>query len=340
MNIKERHDNFIKRAIEKHSTRFDYSRVKYNNQKTKIEIICPLHGSFFQTPDKHLQCKHACIKCFKNNRIKPKTKKPKQSKYNIQYSREKLINKYQNKFTYDFSNFTPGVLGIVNLICEKHGDNIKSLQSLLLRHNKYGCNKCAEEARAKYKTHSYESLVETLKEKHKNKYLYPISNKKTYINKKSIISIYCEKHGLFKKKAQKHLSGQGCIQCMYDNLVINNKLPGGYIEYNFINNDELSNKPAILYYLKINKGKFYKIGITTNLENRLKGIKSKCKSKKYIVKIEVLQTLQDTLYNCFKLEQYILNTYSEYRSPRRWSTEIFDQDILKNIDLQSIKVSQ
>lgn len=29
---------------------YDYSKVEYKNNKNKIEIICPKHGSFYMTP--------------------------------------------------------------------------------------------------------------------------------------------------------------------------------------------------------------------------------------------------------------------------------------------------
>ena len=32
-----------------------YDKVNYVNNSTKICIICPIHGEFWQTPDKHLQ---------------------------------------------------------------------------------------------------------------------------------------------------------------------------------------------------------------------------------------------------------------------------------------------
>jgi hypothetical protein len=41
---------FIKKAKLKHGDRYDYSLVEYINNKTKVKIICPLHGVFEQAP--------------------------------------------------------------------------------------------------------------------------------------------------------------------------------------------------------------------------------------------------------------------------------------------------
>ena len=54
--------NFLKRAREIHGDKYDYSKVEYINNRTKICIICPEHGEFWQTPHDHLdKCK--CPKC-------------------------------------------------------------------------------------------------------------------------------------------------------------------------------------------------------------------------------------------------------------------------------------
>lgn len=55
-------DDFIRRATEIHDSKYDYSKVKYVDYRTKITIGCPVHGEFKQTPDDHLQGK-GCSKC-------------------------------------------------------------------------------------------------------------------------------------------------------------------------------------------------------------------------------------------------------------------------------------
>lgn len=61
-------DEFIKRARKLHGDdTYDYSLVNYVNMWTPVEIICPIHGVFSQTPAKHIKTgKHAhqgCPKC-------------------------------------------------------------------------------------------------------------------------------------------------------------------------------------------------------------------------------------------------------------------------------------
>ncbi len=58
-------EEFLRRAREVHGDLYDYSRVKYVNNATPVEIICKIHGSFMQTPAKHMKgrgCTHKdCI---------------------------------------------------------------------------------------------------------------------------------------------------------------------------------------------------------------------------------------------------------------------------------------
>ena len=55
-------ENFIETARKIHGDKYDYSKVEYINNSTKVCIICPEHGEFWQTPNKHLSgC--GCPKC-------------------------------------------------------------------------------------------------------------------------------------------------------------------------------------------------------------------------------------------------------------------------------------
>ena len=45
-----------------HGGKYDYSKVKYVNQRTKVVITCPIHGDFEQTPKNHMNGQ-GCPKC-------------------------------------------------------------------------------------------------------------------------------------------------------------------------------------------------------------------------------------------------------------------------------------
>lgn len=56
-------EDFIKRASNVHNNKYDYSKVEYINNRTKICIICPTHGEFWQKPSNHLSGQ-GCKKCY------------------------------------------------------------------------------------------------------------------------------------------------------------------------------------------------------------------------------------------------------------------------------------
>jgi hypothetical protein len=55
-------NEFIKRANKKHKSFYNYSNVILIDSKTKIEVICPEHGSFYPTPSNHMNGSK-CPKC-------------------------------------------------------------------------------------------------------------------------------------------------------------------------------------------------------------------------------------------------------------------------------------
>lgn len=55
-------DIFVNRAKEIHGYKYDYSNVVYRGSHKKVEIICPKHGAFQQTPNVHVR-KHGCPTC-------------------------------------------------------------------------------------------------------------------------------------------------------------------------------------------------------------------------------------------------------------------------------------
>lgn len=54
--------NFIEKARKTHNNKYDYSKAEYIDSKTKVCIICPEHGEFWQTPHTHLKG-YGCNKC-------------------------------------------------------------------------------------------------------------------------------------------------------------------------------------------------------------------------------------------------------------------------------------
>ncbi len=123
---------FIQRSKIIHNNKYDYSKVKYKNSKTKVCIICPEHGEFWQNPNDHMT-NHGCSDCGKNKTIK-KLKLDLNNFINI--SNKIHNNKYDYSKVKYINNKTK-----VCIICPKHGDFSQNPHNHMQNH---GCPKCQQ----------------------------------------------------------------------------------------------------------------------------------------------------------------------------------------------------
>ncbi len=98
---KKTRDQFIEKAKETHGDKYDYSKVDYKNSKTKICIICPEHGEFWQFPSNHLHG-WGCIMCSERHMEKEVRNLLLENK--IKFEEQKSFDwlKYQNNLYLDF----------------------------------------------------------------------------------------------------------------------------------------------------------------------------------------------------------------------------------------------
>ena len=61
-------DEFILKSNRLHGNKYDYSLVDYKGSKINVDIICPKHGEFWQTPSNHLRGE-GCPKCTNNSSL-------------------------------------------------------------------------------------------------------------------------------------------------------------------------------------------------------------------------------------------------------------------------------
>ena len=67
-NVKSNEGDFISKAKTEHGDKYNYDKVKYINNKTKVIITCPKHGDFEQMPSNHLGGQ-GCPKCGHEQRL-------------------------------------------------------------------------------------------------------------------------------------------------------------------------------------------------------------------------------------------------------------------------------
>lgn len=184
-------ESFIDAAKLVHGDKYDYSKVVYKNIKTKIQIICPVHGVFNQIPDNHLSGS-GCSHCAGNQRS------------NTQLFVEKARHVHGD--IYDYSNVDyVNTKTQVEIVCPIHG----SFWQIPLNHLQgKGCPRCANNVLL-----TTAEFVEKAQIVHGDKYGYAET---VYYGNRVPVKIKCPEHGVFEQVPYVHLSGGGCPICGFE----------------------------------------------------------------------------------------------------------------------------
>ncbi len=186
-------EEFIEKAINVHRGKYDYSKVVYINNRTKICITCPVHGDFFQLPNHHLKGV-GCPKC--NWGVLLTTKE----------FIEKAKNIHGDKYDYSKTEYIDSKTKIC-IICPEHGEFWQRPNDHL---NKKGCPKCAGKIKL-----TTEEFIKKAKQVHGDKYDY---SKVEYNCIRDKICIICPEHGEFWQTPNDHLDNHGCPKCNQSKL--------------------------------------------------------------------------------------------------------------------------
>ena len=125
---------FIEKARQIHNDKYDYSKVNYVNSRTKVCIICPTHGEFWQTPHNHLKG-YGCAECGKE--------KSHLSKITTEDFIVKSKEIHGNKYDYSKACYKTCDTKVC-IICPEHGEFWQTPSNHI---NGSGCPKCANEKR-------------------------------------------------------------------------------------------------------------------------------------------------------------------------------------------------
>ena len=125
---------FIEKARQIHNDKYDYSKVNYVNSRTKVCIICPTHGEFWQTPHNHLKG-YGCAECGKE--------KSHLSKMTTEDFIVKSKEIHGNKYDYSKACYKTCDTKVC-IICPEHGEFWQTPSNHI---NGSGCPKCANEKR-------------------------------------------------------------------------------------------------------------------------------------------------------------------------------------------------
>lgn len=185
-------EKFIEKANRIHKGKYDYSKASYVNANTKVCIICPEHGEFWQMPYAHLNGQ-GCPKCIGRT-----------------MSQDEIIKKFNevHSYKYDYSKvkFTK-IKEKVCIVCPEHGEFWQTPQKHLAGQ---GCPICAKESVHGTINENKENFIKLSQIVHNNSYDY---SEVEYVNNITKVRIKCDKHGIFYQRPNNHLQGCGCPKC-------------------------------------------------------------------------------------------------------------------------------
>ena len=188
---------WINKATKVHNNKYTYDNVQYKNRNTKVCIICPEHGEFWQLAKHHLNG-HGCRKCHSAKRTGLLT---------TQQFIQKAKAVHGNKYDYSKVEYN-GTHTKVCIICPEHGEFYITPNNHI--HRKSGCPICGNNNRRVSLSLTTNEFIQKARFIHGDRYDY---SKVDYVNYNTNICIICPEHGEFNVKPSVHLTGHQCPEC-------------------------------------------------------------------------------------------------------------------------------
>jgi hypothetical protein len=186
-------EEFIRRATIKHNGKYDYSKAVYVSAKDPIEIICPIHKSFWQAAFSHMSGR-GCIDCA--------GKRKKTTELFITEAIAIHGSRYDYFLVEYKCNDEP-----VQIICSAHGPFWQQPSNHL---SGKGCDDCGRITTGLKRRRSLDEFIRIANEAHDCKYNYSQS---VYIDCKTHLTVICPSHGAFPITPDNHIHGWGCPDC-------------------------------------------------------------------------------------------------------------------------------
>ena len=203
----DQNEIFINKARKIHGDKYDYSKVEYINNHTKVCIICPIHGEFWQTPSSHLRGR-GCLQCA----IEENKKNARRFTTDIFKERAKKV--HGDKYDYSKVEYVNNTTKVC-IICPIHGEFWQTPKGHLRGD---GCMRCGRSNHGQFK--SLETFINDARQVHGDFYDY---SKVEYRGSFEKVCVVCPLHGDFLIRPSDHLQGQGCNKCAKEKQLITRK---------------------------------------------------------------------------------------------------------------------
>jgi very-short-patch-repair endonuclease len=184
-----------------HNDKYDLSKVVYVNRRTKICVICPIHGEWFTLTEQLLRGQ-GCFTCGKSlSGLKKRIP--------ISEFLERVNIVHNNRYQYDLSEYK-GIRSKIKIHCDFHDKWFSQMAHAHLDLAQ-GCPDCGVENQKLKRRMSLKVFIDKANIIHDNKYDYSAAEQ--FENQNSLVTIICPKHGPRKVLVGNHLGGSGCNDC-------------------------------------------------------------------------------------------------------------------------------
>lgn len=192
--------DFVRKAQGVHGNKYDYSLVDYRGAHTKVQILCPQHGSFWQSPAHHLNGTGCPAE--KGHRISEAKR----------FSSERFIHEakeiHGDRYDYSTVQYVRSAER-VGILCRTHGLFLQIANDHLAGSQ---CPKCSYDARGDGHRLTQEEFLNRAFDVHGSTYDYADVD---YQGAHEKVPIRCRTHGVFWQTPHNHLQdGNGCPSCV------------------------------------------------------------------------------------------------------------------------------
>ena len=198
-------NTLLEKSKELYDGKYDYSLVGDSfRTKEKLYIICPEHGVFEKTYEKHINSKQGCPKCSGKFRYNTET-----------FIEECLKQDDIENLSFDNIEYINNKTK-VKIYCHHKNENGNEHGEFEITPGHFlsgeRCPKCRYIKSSANKRRSIEEVISEARKIHDNKYDY--SNITEYKNDRIKYPIICPEHGEFLQTMNNHIKGkQGCPIC-------------------------------------------------------------------------------------------------------------------------------
>jgi hypothetical protein len=192
-------NEFEKRSRQTHGDKYSYG--KYTGWSIPMEVVCPEHGLFMQSPGSHISGR-GCPECGKRTMG--------QRKWTAEKFELKARGIHSNKYSYDTSGFMT-LKSFVTIICPEHGSFRQMAKMHVSSRSPQVCPKCGRLVCDDKRRNCIEDLIKLADNIHEGRYDYSKVSYKTMLDP---VEIICRTHGSFFKRMCDHIyEGSGRPDC-------------------------------------------------------------------------------------------------------------------------------